>query len=376
MAGHKEEGEVMSNEWGMRDSNTNQINIVNQGSTKESSMHHKAHGAMWCSRSVGDQISSSVPEGHHSIQPCHPSFEAPTGISFFECQTRPCWPAWAILAASENMSLTRGRDSRGEEFSLYPICGFSFTWSFRDRGVKSLKIRGGWKFEFPGASEIDPFLQRFYRKSSIWESKVQVFEGQLSGRVPPPSSVRYVLTPPIPVSDLRSFSFTEFSIYGVVLFPNLCFSKRERLCKNWQNLLQKRVVRKESKGRCFATKPCLLVCHVQIFAFTFCVYRVFIYGVYPLLSLSLDRFCSCNFPFPTEFLYHVRGFIFTRFSIDGVFPLQNFCFTKRGKAGQTRSESTFLVRNPKPKVSRLEPGSLGATFRVLILRHIAHYLWR
>ena len=37
-----------------------------------------------------------------------------------------------------------------------------------DRGVKSPNIRG------------------FYRKSPIWRSKVQVFEGQLSGRVPPP----------------------------------------------------------------------------------------------------------------------------------------------------------------------------------------------
>ena len=43
---------------------------------------------------------------------------------------------------------------------------------------------GGWKFKFPGAPEIDPFLQRFYRKSSIWGSK-EAFEGQLSGRVPP-----------------------------------------------------------------------------------------------------------------------------------------------------------------------------------------------
>ena len=34
-------------------------------------------------------------------------------------------------------------------------------------------------------------------------SKVQALQGQLSGQVPPfPSSVRYVLTPPIPVSEL------------------------------------------------------------------------------------------------------------------------------------------------------------------------------
>ena len=51
--------------------------------------------------------------------------------------------------------------------------------------------------------EFDPFLQRFCRKSSIWESKVQAFQGELSGRVPPPT-VRYVLTPPLPVSELLS----------------------------------------------------------------------------------------------------------------------------------------------------------------------------
>ena len=53
-------------------------------------------------------------------------------------------------------------------------------------GFKSPKIRGGENFEFPGAPEIDPFLQSFSRKSPIWRSKVQVFEGQLSGRVPTP----------------------------------------------------------------------------------------------------------------------------------------------------------------------------------------------
>ena len=52
--------------------------------------------------------------------------------------------------------------------------------------------------EFSGVPEFDPFLQRFHRKSPIWGSKVQVFEGQLSGRVPPPSGARYVLTPPYP----------------------------------------------------------------------------------------------------------------------------------------------------------------------------------
>ena len=55
-------------------------------------------------------------------------------------------------------------------------------------GVKSPKIRGGGgvNLEIPGVPEIDPFLQRFYRKSPTWGSKVQVFEGQLSVRIPPP----------------------------------------------------------------------------------------------------------------------------------------------------------------------------------------------
>ena len=55
-------------------------------------------------------------------------------------------------------------------------------------GVKSPKIRGGgWKFWIFRGPWIWPFsTERFYRKSPIWGSKVQVFEGQLSGRVPPP----------------------------------------------------------------------------------------------------------------------------------------------------------------------------------------------
>ena len=39
---------------------------------------------------------------------------------------------------------------------------------------------------FQAPLKIDPLLQRFYGKWLFWGSKVQVFEGQLSGRVPPP----------------------------------------------------------------------------------------------------------------------------------------------------------------------------------------------
>ena len=55
-------------------------------------------------------------------------------------------------------------------------------------GVTSPKTGGGGEnFELAGVAGFDPFLQRFYRKSSIWGSKV-----------PPPSSGRYILTPPPP----------------------------------------------------------------------------------------------------------------------------------------------------------------------------------
>ena len=87
-------------------------------------------------------------------------------------------------------------------------------------GVKFPKIKGGGgeNFEFPRAPEIDPFLQRFYRKSSVWASKVQVFEGQLSGRVPSsPPSVRYVLPPP-PLS--RSPSLVTSNSLGIARFTS------------------------------------------------------------------------------------------------------------------------------------------------------------
>ena len=78
----------------------------------------------------------------------------------------------------------------------YEQQGINLKVGDRDRGGQiSKNWRGDENIEFPEAAEIDPFLQRFYRKSPIWRSKVQVFGRQLSGRVPPPSSVQYVLTP-------------------------------------------------------------------------------------------------------------------------------------------------------------------------------------
>ena len=59
--------------------------------------------------------------------------------------------------------------------------------------------------DFEGPLKLTHFYRDSIEKISNLGVKVQAFEGQLSGRVPPPSSVRYVLTPPIPVSDLRNF---------------------------------------------------------------------------------------------------------------------------------------------------------------------------
>ena len=69
-------------------------------------------------------------------------------------------------------------------------------------GVKSPKIRGGVKFlNFQGPLKLTPFYRDFYRKSPIWGSKSPNLRVITFGASSPPSSVRYVLTPPIPVSD-------------------------------------------------------------------------------------------------------------------------------------------------------------------------------
>ena len=74
----------------------------------------------------------------------------------------------------------------------------------RDRGGSNLRTpeEGGENFEFSGVPEFDPFLQRFYRKPLNEGVKSPSFPRATFGASsPPPSSVRYVLTPPIPVSD-------------------------------------------------------------------------------------------------------------------------------------------------------------------------------
>ena len=59
---------------------------------------------------------------------------------------------------------------------------------------------------------ICPFLQRFHRKCSIWESKVQAFQGQLSGRAPPPLPFGTFWPPPP--------------------YPGLPFWARSKTCEN------------------------------------------------------------------------------------------------------------------------------------------------
>ena len=84
------------------------------------------------------------------------------------------------------------------------ICGFLklHLLGDRDRGSNLRKLGGGENFEFPGPMKFTSFYRDSIENRQFGGSNVQVFEGQLSGRVPPPS-VRYILISPIPVSDLQ-----------------------------------------------------------------------------------------------------------------------------------------------------------------------------
>ena len=75
------------------------------------------------------------------------------------------------------------------------------------------RVEGGRKFGICRSPRIWPLsAQIHYRSSSIWGSKVQVFEGQRSGRAPPPSSVQYVLTSPHPSSQVKGRSCKSLHI--------------------------------------------------------------------------------------------------------------------------------------------------------------------
>ena len=69
-------------------------------------------------------------------------------------------------------------------------------------GVKSLKIRGGVKIlNFQGTLKLTPFYRDSIENRQFGVQKSKSSRGNFRGDFPPPSSVRYVLTPPIPVSD-------------------------------------------------------------------------------------------------------------------------------------------------------------------------------
>ena len=86
------------------------------------------------------------------------------------------------------------------EHELYakPFPGSSFQRLLvgdRNRGGGSnLWKVGGDNFKFSGRLKLAPFY-RFYGRHVIWGSKGQVFQGQLSRRVPLPSSIQCVLAP-------------------------------------------------------------------------------------------------------------------------------------------------------------------------------------
>ena len=128
-------------------------------------------------------------------------------------------------------------DPLGIYLGNYPVadCRKDFAeqifWSVmlgdRDTGGSNLrKLEGGENFEFSGAPEIDPFLQRFDRESPIYGSKSKSSRGNFRGEFPP-SSVRYVLTPPIPVSEVLVVSMVTCTGGRAKMEPCLPAFKRE-----------------------------------------------------------------------------------------------------------------------------------------------------
>ena len=75
-------------------------------------------------------------------------------------------------------------------------------------GVKPSKIRGGGVkiLNFQGPLKLTPFYRVSIENRQFGGQKSK-FRGATFGASSPPSSVRYVLTPPVPVSDLGLFWF-------------------------------------------------------------------------------------------------------------------------------------------------------------------------
>ena len=73
-------------------------------------------------------------------------------------------------------------------------------------GVKSPKIRGGVKISnFQGPLKLTPFYRVSIENRQFGGQKSKFSRGNFRGEFPPPSSVRYVLTPPIPVSESLTY---------------------------------------------------------------------------------------------------------------------------------------------------------------------------
>ena len=131
-----------------------------------------------------------------------PFFSAP-----LRCVLKNTWKVLKTLRGQSRNGLSSPKTPFWTTFSPHDafaaplahpqIRAFTGFFGDRDRGGSNLrKLEGGWKLWISRAPEIDPFLQRFYRKSSIWGPKVQVIEGQLSGRVPPPPLAFVTFWPP------------------------------------------------------------------------------------------------------------------------------------------------------------------------------------
>ena len=69
-------------------------------------------------------------------------------------------------------------------------------------GVKSPKIRGGVKIlNFGGSLNLTPVYRDSIENPQFGGQNCKLSKDNFRGEFPPASSVRYVLTPPIPVFD-------------------------------------------------------------------------------------------------------------------------------------------------------------------------------
>ena len=107
----------------------------------------------------------------------------------------------------------------------------------------SPKIRGGGEnFEFPGAPEIDPYRDSI-ENPQFGGQKSKSSGGNFRGEFPPPSSVRYVLTPPIPVSELFNRR-KRFSCNGSLMAIIVGAHRAPKKWPKYRSGVRKRVVSK------------------------------------------------------------------------------------------------------------------------------------